>query len=130
MSVIYGSALRTARMNAVKDAIDAGGGANGTIEIGTTAMALTLATIALAKPCGSVSGDILTFTMPKSDTSADAGAPDTAAAARIKDCDGNVVVSGLTVGTVGTNIVLDAATITAGQTITLTAATITHNTTG
>lgn len=130
MAVIYAAALRTARMNAVKDAIDAGAGANGTIEIGTTGMALTLATIDLAKPCGSVSGDILTFTMPKSDTSADAGAPDTAAAARIKDTDGNVIVSGLTVGTVGTNIVLDAATIMAGQTVTLTAATITHNTTG
>lgn len=130
MAVIYASGLRTTRMTAVKDAIDAGSGPNGTIEIGTTSMALTLATIALAKPCGSVSGDVLTFTMPKSDTSADAGAPDTAAAARIKDSDGNIVVSGLTVSTSGANINLDSTSITAGQTVTLTAASLTHNTVG
>lgn len=131
MAVIYASSLRTTRMTAVKDAIDAGSGA-GTIEIGTTGMALVLATITLADPCGSVSGDVLTLTMPKSDTSADAGAPDTAAAARIKDSDGNIVVSGLTVGLSGAspNVVLDSTSITAGQTVTLTAATLTHNTAG
>jgi hypothetical protein len=127
MAVIYAASLRTTRMNDVKTAIDAGSGA-GTIEIGTTAMASTLATITLTDPCGSVSGDVLTFTMPHSDTSADNTG--TAAAARIKDSDGNIVVSGLTVGLSGTNVVLDSLSITAGQTVTLTAATITHNTSG
>lgn len=131
MAVIYASGVRTTRMNAVKDAIDAGSGP-GKIEIGTTGMALVLATITLEDPCGSVSGDVLTFTMPKSDTSADAGAPDTAAAARIKDSDGNIIVSGLTAGLIGAspNVVLDSTSITAGQTVTLTAASITHNTAG
>lgn len=129
MGVIYASGLRTTRMTAVKDAIDAGSGP-GVLEIGTTAMALTLASITLGDPCGTVSGDVLTFTMPKSDTSADAGAPDTAAAARIKDSDGNVVVSGLTVSTSGANINLDSTSITAGQTVTINTATLTHNTTG
>lgn len=129
MSVIYGAQTRTDRMNAVKDSIDRGAAA-GYIEIGTAGMALVLATITLADPCGSVSGDVLTFTMPKSDTSADAGAPSTAAAARIKDSDGNIVVSGLTVGLAAADIILDSVSITAGQTVTLTAASLTHNTAG
>src|SRR3954464_4753569 len=120
MGVIYAAALRTTRMNDVKTAIDAGSGA-ATIEIGTSAMGTVLATITLTDPCGSVSGDVLTLTMPHSDTSADASG--TAAAARIKDSDGNIVISGLTVGTSGTNVVLDSTSITAGQTVTMTAAT-------
>jgi hypothetical protein len=127
MGVVYASALRTTRMNDVKTAIDAGSGA-GTLEIGTTAMGTVLAIITLTDPCGSVSGDVLTFTMPHSDTSADATG--TAAAARIKDSDGNVIVSGLTVGTSGTNIVLDDVALVATQTVTLTAGTLTHNTSG
>ncbi|CAN0484923.1 unnamed protein product, partial [Phaeothamnion confervicola] len=87
MAVIYAAALRTTRMNSVKTAIDAGSGA-GTLEIGTAAMAATLATITLDDPCGSVTGDVLTLTMPRSDTSADNTG--TAAAARIKDSDGNI----------------------------------------
>jgi len=126
MAVIYAAALRTTRMNDVKSAIDSG--TAGSIEIGTTAMASVLATIALTSPCGSVTGDVLTLTMPHSDTSADNTG--TAAAARIKDSSGAVVVSGLTVGLSATNVVLDSLSITSGQTVTLTAATITHNTSG
>lgn len=127
MGVIYSTALRTARMNLVKTTIDQGSAAS-FLEIGTSAMGTVLATITLTDPCGSVTGDVLTLTMPHSDTSADASG--TAAAARIKDSDGNIIVSGLTVGTSATNIVLDSVSITAGQTVTLTAATITHNTSG
>jgi hypothetical protein len=126
MAVIYAAALRTTRMNSVKSAIDSG--TAGSIEIGTTAMASVLATIALTSPCGSVTGDVLTLTMPHSDTSADNTG--TAAAARIKDSSGAVVVDGLTVGLSAANVVLDSLSITAGQTVTLTAATITHNTSG
>jgi hypothetical protein len=129
MAVIYGASLRTQRMQDVLDAIDAGSGP-GIIEIGTTAMATVLATIALADPCGSVSGDVLTFDFspPVADTSADATG--TAAAARVKDSNGNIVISGLTVGTAGANIVLDSVAIVAGQTVQLTAGTLTHNTSG
>lgn len=127
MAVIYASTLRTARMNEVVAAIDGGSGA-GYIEIGTTGMGSVLATIPLADPCGSVSGDVLTFDMPVSDTSADATG--TAAAARIKDSAGNIIVSGLTVGTSGANINLDSTSITAGQTVTINSGTITHNTSG
>jgi hypothetical protein len=128
MAVIYAAALRTARMNEVVAAIDAGTGA-GKLKIGTTSMATVLATLTLADPCGSVSGDVLTFDFDPdiSDTADDTGA---AAAATITDSDDNVIISGLTVGTSGTNIVLDSTSITTGQTVTITAGTLTHNTSG
>ena len=123
MAVTYAATTKTARMQAVVDKVDAGAGA-GKLEIGTAAMALVLATITLADPCGVAAAGVLTFTMPKSDTSADAGG--TAAAARIRDSDSNDVVTGLTVGTVGTDIILDSVSITAGQTVTINSATLTH----
>lgn len=129
MGVIYAAALRTTRMTSVRDAIDAGAGA-GKLKIGTTAMGTVLATLTLADPCGTVSGDVLTldFEPDISDSSADASG--TAAAAVITDSNDNIIVSGLTVGTSGTNIVLDSVSITATQVVTITAGTITHNTSG
>lgn len=129
MAVIYAPALRTTRMDAVVAAIDAGSGA-GKLKIGTTGMASTLAVLTLVDPCGTVSGDVLTFDFDPdiSDTSADNTG--TAAEATITDSDDNVIISGLTVGTSGTNIVLDSVSITAGQTVTITAGTLTHNTSG
>lgn len=129
MGVIYAAALRTARMEEVVAAIDAGAGA-GKLKIGTAGMGTVLATLTLADPCGVVSGDVLTFDFDPdiSDTSADNTG--TAAAATITDSADNVIVSGLTVGTSGTNIVLDSVSITAGQTVTITSGTLTHNTSG
>lgn len=123
MAITYSSAVKDARMNAVKDAIDGDVGA-GFIEICTAAYASVLATIALSDPCGSVSAGVLTLTMPKSDTSADNTG--TAAIARIKDNSGDVIVSGLTVSTSGADINLTSLAITTGDTVTLTAATLTH----
>lgn len=127
MGVIYAAALRTTRMNDVKTAIDAGSGP-GTLEIGTTGMASVLAVLTFSDPCGTVSGDTLTFSAITQDSSADATG--TAAAARIKDSNGNIVVSGLTVGTSGTDIILSSTAITAGQVVPMTSAAISHNTTG
>jgi hypothetical protein len=127
MGVIYAAALRTVRMTAVRDAIDAGSGP-GTLEIGTAGMASTLAVLTLSDPCGTVSGDILTFSAITQDSSADASG--TAAAARIKDSTGAVVISGLTVGSSAADIIVSSTAITAGQVVPLTSAAITHNTTG
>jgi len=127
VGVIYLASLRTTRMNSVKTAIDAGSGP-GTLEIGTASMASTLAVLTLSDPCGSVSGDVLTLSAITADASADNSG--TAAAARIKDSDGNIVVSGLTVGTSGTNVVLNSTSITAGQQVSMTSGTLTHNTSG
>lgn len=128
MGVVYNSTLRTTRMTAVETALDAGAGA-ATLEIGTTGMASVLVTFTLSDPAGTVSGDVLTLSsMPKSATAGNTG---TAAEARLKDSTGTVVVSGLTVGTVGTNIIITPnTTITSGQSCSLTSGTITHNTSG
>lgn len=123
MAVTYNTATKNARMQAVADNID-GGGAAGSIEIGTTGMGTVLAQIVLAYPCGTVSSGVLTFSsFPRSDTSANATG--TAAAAVIKASNGTVVVSGLTVGTSGTDIILDTTAIDTGEIVTLNSASIT-----
>lgn len=122
MAVTYTTAVKNARLNAVTTAI----GTTGVLEIGTTGMASVLATIALANPAApAAASGVLTFTMPRSDTSADASG--TAAAARIRTASGGTdIVTGLTVGTGGTDVVLDSTSITAGQTVTINSFTITH----
>lgn len=122
MAVNYATTLKTTRMTAVRDAIDAGTGA-GTIEIGTTGMASILATLTLSDPCGTVSSGVLTFSAITSATAANTG---TAAEARIKDSSGNIVVSGLTVGTSGANINLNTTAISAGGSVSLSSGSITH----
>lgn len=124
MAVTYSTAVKTARMTAVRDQIDAGAGA-GILQIGTTGMGTVLAEITLNDPSGTISGAVLTLSgFPKSDTSANATG--TAAAARIRDSGGTDVITGLTVGTTGSDINLDSVSITAGQTVTINSATITH----
>ncbi len=127
MAVIYAAALRTARMQAVLAAIDIAV-PPAKLKIGTVGMGSNLATFLLAIPCGVVAGDVLTFTMPTSDVSADNTG--LAAAATITDGNDNVIVSGLTVGLAGTNVILDSLNVTGGQTVTMTAGTLTHNTSG
>lgn len=120
MSVIYRTTLKNTRLNAVTTDI----GATGHLIIGTAGMASTLADIALANPAapGAASG-ILTLTMPQSDTSAN----NTGTAAEAKITDGtNDIVTGLTVGTSGADIILNSVSITALQQVTINSATITH----
>jgi hypothetical protein len=124
MAIVYTTAVKNARMTAVVNETDAGAGA-GVLQIGTTGMASILAEITLADPCGTVSSGVLTFSsFPRSDTSANNSG--TAAAARIRDSNGVDIITGLTVGTTGSDINLDSVSITAGQTVTITSATITH----
>jgi len=128
MGVIYRSTLRTTRMQAVETDIDSGVGA-GTLEIGTAGFATVLAIYTLSDPAGVVAGDVITGSgMPKTTTAINGGV---AAEARIKESGGAVVVSGLTVGTSGTNVIISpSTTITNGQTCNLTALTLTHNSSG
>lgn len=122
MAVNYTVAVKNARLTAVVTSI----GATGVLEIGTTGMALILATIPLAATAGTASAGVLTFSgFPSSDTSADNSG--TAAAARIRTASaGTDIVTGLTVGTSGSDINLDSVAITAGQTVTINSAAITH----
>lgn len=123
MAVVYSATLKDTRMNAVLNAVDAQTTA-GTLEIGTSGMATVLATLNLSKPSFSEASQMLTMLgMPKSATAANTGA---AASARIKDGLGNIIISGLTVGTSGTDINLNSTAVSSGQSVTLSSATITH----
>jgi hypothetical protein len=123
MAVTYRATLKTTRMQAVRDDIDSGVGA-ATLEIGTAGMATVLVSITLADPASTVAGSILTLAgMPKSGTAGNTG---TAAAARIKESGGTVIVDGLTVGLAATDVIIDNTSINSGQTVNLTAGTITH----
>ena len=127
MGVIYRASLRTTRMQAVETDIDTGGA--GTLEIGTAGMASVLAIFTFSATAGVVAGDVLTGSgMPKTTTAINGGV---AAEARIKNFAGTAIVTGLTVGTSGTNVIISpSTTITNGQTCNLTAMTLTHNTSG
>jgi hypothetical protein len=122
MAVTYTTAVKNARLDAVVTAI----GATGVLEIGTTGMGSVLATIALGNPAGTSASGVLTFSgFPRSDTAADATGA--AAAARIRTASGGTdIITGLTVGTSGSDINLDSTSITVGQTVTINSATITH----
>lgn len=124
MAVTYTTAAKNARLQAVADLIDAGA-SPGKLKI-RDGSNVVLATLTLADPCGSVAGGVLTldFDPDIEDSSADASG--TAANAIITDSADTTVISGLTVGTSGTDIVLDSTSITAGQRVILTTGTITH----
>jgi hypothetical protein len=125
MAVNYSTTLKSTRMAAVIAAVDAGSGP-GTLEICTASYASVLAIITLADPSFTESGGVITMAgMPRSDTSADNTG--TAAIARIKDSNGTVVISGLTVGVGTGDIQLNSVSISAAQTVTITAGTITHS---
>jgi len=121
MPVNYTTAVKNSRMSAVVTAI----GTSGVLEIGTTGMGTILATVPLANPAGTVSGGVLTFTMPQTDASADGSG--TAAAARIRTSTGGTdIVTGLTVGLAAADIIVDSVNFTTGQQFTVQSATITH----
>lgn len=120
MAITYPTAVKTARLQAVLDAL----GTDGKLEIGTTGMASILATIPLGTG-GSVTGLVWTIlAAPASDTAADNTG--TAAAARIRTSGNADIVTGLTVGLSAADIILDSLNITAGQTVTVNSAAITH----
>jgi hypothetical protein len=125
MTVSYVTSLKTTRMVAVINAIDANA-SPGFIEIGNTGMAAVLCTITLQKPSFSESSGVIT--MLGTPISANGSLAGTAAAARIKDGGGNIVATGLTVGaTSGFDIVLSSTAVSVGQPVTLNSMTITHS---
>lgn len=121
MAVTYSASAKNARMDAVLTEI----GNAAKIVIGTTGMGTTLVTLTCPTPSGTVATDTLTLDMDP-DLSNTAVATGTAAAAKITTSADVDVVTGLTVGTSGTDIVLDSVSITSGQTVTLATGTIQH----
>jgi hypothetical protein len=123
MSINYSTAVKNTRMTAVRDAIDAGAGP-GKINLYTAGYAALLVSIALADPSGTIADGILTLSgMPKSGIGVASG---DAAIAKIVDSNDGVVADGLTVGTVGANIIIDNVNIAVGQTVNLTSGSIVH----
>lgn len=120
----YATSVKTARMTAVRDVIDAGSAA-GKLEIGTAGMASVLVTITLDDPSGTVAGAVLTLAgFPKTVSATGTGE---VAAARIRDSDDNDIITGLTVGISGTDLVIDNTSINSGQNVTINASpTVTH----
>jgi hypothetical protein len=123
MSVTYNTTLKNTRLTDVVTAIDSGGA--GSLEIGTTAMGTVLATIVFNATAGTVSGGVLTFSGTPL-TCSSAANSGTAAAAAVYSGGSTLIISGLTVGTSGSDINLSSTAIVTGEPVTITAASITH----
>ena len=126
MAVVYNVTVRSARLQVVANAIDAGAG-NGVLRIGTANMGLVLSSIVLAKPCATISSGVLTIShVPLTDVSA--AMTGVAASGRIDTSAGTVVVSCLTVGlSTAFDIIISKTGISAGDIVTMTSGTIVGN---
>lgn len=110
MSVIYSDALANARLQLVTDAI----GSGGVLEIGTVGMGAVLATVPLNNPPFKQGPrQIELLGVPLHD--GDAAQSGTAVVAQIKDDDGNVVISGLTVGPIGSGANIEMSNVNVQQ---------------
>lgn len=118
MSVTYNAAVKTARMTATRDYF-----ANGTLEILTAADAV-LVTFGLSPSGGTVSGGVWTLAFDAGTVAA--SGTGTANKAQIKNAGASAHLTGLTVGTSGSDINLDNLSIASGQNVTLSGGTITH----
>lgn len=126
MAVTYSTATKTARMNAVVTTI----GTSGKLKLWTSADAL-LATFTLASTAGTVSGAVLTFSDQNGATAGilntTASGSGTATKASITTSADVDVITGLTVGTSATDLIMDNNVLASGQAITVNSATITHS---
>lgn len=120
MAVTYTTAVKTQRMTATRDYF-----ANGTLEILTAADAV-LATFGLDAAGGTIASTVWTLVFDASTVTA--SGTGTAAKAQVKTSGGTAGLTGLTVGTSGSDINLTSTSITSGQSVTLSSATVTHAT--
>ncbi len=121
MTIIYNATVRTARLNVVQLALQAGAAA-AQIRLRTSGNAV-LVSVSVDDPV-LLSGDVLTL-LDDVKTGVASGTG-TAANAILVDSDGNIVASGLTVGTSGADVIVDNTSIVTGQNVNVNAATITH----
>lgn len=134
MAITYSTTLKNNRMQLVADLIagkvaasSTGTATAGNLVIGTSALSGAtgvLATIPLNATPGTVSSGV--FTLSGVPLSAQATATGTAAKAEFRDNAGNVIATGLTVGTSGTDIIINATAVSSGQYVQITSGTITH----
>ena len=134
MAVVYSSTLKDNRMQLVADLVagktaasSTGSATAGTLVIGTSALSGAtgvLVTFTLGLTPGTVTSGVLTISgTPLTATASGTG---TAAKAELRDNSGNVIVSGLTVGTSATDIIINATAVSSGQSVTLSSGSITH----
>jgi hypothetical protein len=125
MAVTYSTAAKDARLGAVVTQL----GSGAKLKI-LTAADVVLVTFTLAATAGTVSGGVLTFSDNNGGTAGILNAAATAsgvAAKAIYTTSADVtVISGLTVGTSGTDLIIDNTNIASGQSVTVNSATITH----
>lgn len=123
MALNYSTAVKNARLQAVVDAL----GSGALLVIGTSALSGAtgvLASVPFASPAFTVAGGVMTAaSLPRTITATAAG---TAAKAELRTSGGTVIASGLTVGTSGTDVIINATSISVGQTVQVTVGAITH----
>lgn len=124
MAVTYSTTLKNTRMDAVTTAI----GTSGKLVIGTASLSGAtgvLATITLSSSAfGASSSGVITLAgVPLSVAIAAAG---TAAKAELRTSADVVIVSGLTVGTSATDVIVGNTNFQTGTNVNVTAGTITH----
>jgi hypothetical protein len=137
MAVNYSGTLKTNRMQLVADLIasktiaspiSTGAGSAGTLVIGTSSLSGgtgVLATITLQNPAATVSGSVMTISGVPLTANASAGG--TAALAELRNNAGTTIVSGLTVGTSASDVIVTTVTVVNAQPVTVTSGTITHS---
>jgi hypothetical protein len=135
MAVNYSGTLKTNRMQLVPDLIagltaaaSTGTRSAGSLVIGTSALSGAtgvLATITLGTTPATVSGSVMTLSGVPLTANASAGG--TAALAELRNNAGTAIVSGLTVGTSASDVIVTTVTIVNTQPVTVTSGTITHS---
>lgn len=122
MSVTYSNAAKAARMTATRDLVAAG-----TLELLSAADAV-LAVFTLTAGGGAVADDVWTLAFDASTVTGEAAASTgtDATKAQIKTSGGTAVITGLTVGASGADVVLNNVSIAEGQDVSLGSATFTH----
>lgn len=135
MPPVYSSTLKSTRMQLVSDyiagkvaAASTGSATAGALVIGTSALSGAvgvLVTIPLSTTpfTENGSGQLSLNGVPLSASPSAAG---TAAKAELRDNSGNVIVSGLTVGTSGADIIVNTTTVASGVPFQVSSGTITH----
>lgn len=137
MAIVYDDTTKTNRLQLMSDRVagktftaSTGSATAGNLVIGTSSLSGgtgVLATIALPTAPFTVSGTgTVIATLQGVPLSVAASASGTAAKAELRTNGGTVIVTGLTVGTSGSDINLTSTSITSGQTVTVTSGVITH----
>jgi hypothetical protein len=135
MAVNYSGTLKTNRMQLVPDLIaglvaaaSTGTRSAGSLVIGTSSLSGAtgvLVTIPLGTTPATVSGSVMTLSGVPLTANASAGG--TAALAELRNNAGTAIVSGLTVGTSASDVIVTTVTVVSTQPVTVTSGTITHS---